>query len=56
MIMRDAPATLEPALRQAFLDAPDDAARLRVVIDQLASLTDTSAVAWHRHLRDASRR
>ena len=41
MIMRGAPATLEPALRPAFLDAPDDAARLRVVIDQIASLTDT---------------
>ncbi|MEV5409374.1 deoxyguanosinetriphosphate triphosphohydrolase [Thermopolyspora sp. NPDC052614] len=51
MIARDAPVTLEPALRPAFLDAPDDAARLRVVIDQIASLTDTSAVAWHRDLR-----
>jgi deoxyguanosinetriphosphate triphosphohydrolase, putative len=56
LIMRGAPATLEPALRPAFLDAADDAARLRVVIDQIASLTDTSAVAWHRRLRDASRR
>ena len=26
---------------------PDDAARLRVVIDQVASLTDASAVTWH---------
>jgi dGTPase len=50
MIMLRAPGTLEPALRPAFLDAPDDAARLRVVIDQIASLTDTSAVAWHRSL------
>ena len=31
--------------------AADDAARLRVVIDQVASLTDASAVAWHERLR-----
>jgi dGTPase len=30
--------------------APDDAARTRVVIDQVASLTDASAVAWHARL------
>ncbi|KRA29407.1 MULTISPECIES: deoxyguanosinetriphosphate triphosphohydrolase [unclassified Nocardioides] len=30
--------------------AADDAARTRVVIDQVASLTDASAVAWHRRL------
>ncbi len=30
--------------------AGDDAARLRVVIDQVASLTDPAAVAWHRTL------
>jgi dGTPase len=28
--------------------APDDPARLRVVIDQVASLTDPAAVEWHR--------
>ncbi len=43
---------LDPALRTAYDDAPDDAARLRVVVDQVASLTDRSAVAWHaRHCR-----
>jgi dGTPase len=31
-------------------DAADDAARLRVVVDQVASLTDASAVAWHTRL------
>ena len=45
-----APATLDPALRAAFAAAGSDAARLRVVVDQVASLTDTSAIAWHRRL------
>jgi dGTPase len=31
-------------------EATDDAARLRVVIDQVACLTDASAVAWHERL------
>ncbi|GII75791.1 deoxyguanosinetriphosphate triphosphohydrolase-like protein [Sphaerisporangium rufum] len=50
MIMLRAPESLEPALREAFTGAADDAARLRVVIDQIASLTDVSAVALHRAL------
>ncbi|NYI95396.1 dGTPase [Streptomonospora nanhaiensis] len=45
-----APATLEPAFRAAYEHASDDAAALRVVIDQVASLTDTSARAWHERL------
>jgi dGTPase len=45
---KSAPATLEPWLRTAYEAAPDDDARLRVVVDQVASLTDTSAAAWHR--------
>ncbi|MGI5270124.1 deoxyguanosinetriphosphate triphosphohydrolase [Nonomuraea sp. CA-218870] len=50
LVIAGAPGTLEPAFRADFEAAPDDTARLRVVIDQLASLTDTSAVAWHRWL------
>jgi dGTPase len=50
LIAMRAPDALEPALRPAFLEAADDAARLRVVVDQVASLTDTAAVAWHRGL------
>ena len=42
-----APASLEPWLRSGWTHAADDAARLRVVVDQVASLTDTSALAWH---------
>ncbi|MGN9781725.1 deoxyguanosinetriphosphate triphosphohydrolase [Nonomuraea sp. ZG12] len=50
LITLGAPGTLEPAFRPDFLGASGDAARVRVVIDQIASLTDTSAVAWHQRL------
>jgi dGTPase len=45
-----APDTLDPVLRPAYHAAADDAARLRAVIDQVASLTDRSVVAWHSRL------
>ena len=45
-----APRTLDPLFRPAWAEAPSDAGRRRVVIDQIASLTDTSAIAWHRRL------
>ncbi len=41
---------LDPAFRQDFADADDDAARTRVVIDQIASLTDGSALTRHADL------
>jgi dGTPase len=41
---------LEPWLRQWWESADDDAGRLRVVIDQVASLTDVSVVEWHGRL------
>ena len=44
------PEGLEPWLRGAYEQAADDAARLRVVVDQVASLTDTSALAWHERI------
>ncbi|MFL6239170.1 MAG: deoxyguanosinetriphosphate triphosphohydrolase [Actinomycetes bacterium] len=46
-----APAVLEPWLQPLWRDAPGDAARLRIIADQVASLTDTSALAWHNRLR-----
>jgi dGTPase len=49
-IAAGAPETLDPLFRPDFTAAPDDRARLRVVIDQVASLTDTSALAWHQRL------
>jgi dGTPase len=41
---------LDPDLRADFEAATDDAARLRVVVDQVASLTDISAPAWASRL------
>ena len=49
-IERGAPQTLDPLLRPSWAAAGTDAARRRVVIDQVASLTDTSAIAWHHRL------
>jgi dGTPase len=43
-----APEALEPAYAADWRAAVDDAARLRVVVDQVATLTDASALAWHR--------
>ena len=49
-IRAGAPETLDPALRPAYEAAGSGPQRLRVVVDQVASLTDTSAIAWHRRL------
>jgi dGTPase len=49
-VERGAPGTLDPLLRPSWYAAPTDTARRRVVIDQIASLTDTSAIAWHHRL------
>ena len=49
-VERGAPATLDPLLRASWDAASSGAARRRVVIDQVASLTDTSAIAWHHRL------
>lgn len=47
-----APDSLEPHFRPSWQQAADDAGRLRVVVDQVASLTDLSLVTWHaRHCR-----
>jgi dGTPase len=45
-----APASLDAPSAAAWREAPDDAARLRVVIDQIGQLTDSSAKAWHARL------
>ena len=41
---------LDPVFVEDWQEASDDAARRRVVIDQVASLTDASAVARHAAL------
>ncbi|WP_433386961.1 deoxyguanosinetriphosphate triphosphohydrolase [Micromonospora sp. KLBMP9576] len=46
-LVERAPDGLDPVFAPLWSAAPDDAARLRVVIDQVASLTDPAAVAWH---------
>jgi dGTPase len=48
------PDELDPASREAWAAAGDDAARLRVVLDAVAGLTD--AGAWRRHDRLVRRR
>ncbi len=45
-----APAELQRPLADDWHRAADDGARRRVVVDQLASLTDASAVLWHQRL------
>lgn len=45
-----APTALEPSFAADWAQAGDDAARLRVVVDQVASLTDISASTWHARL------
>jgi len=49
-LVRQGPAELEPPFRADFAAAVDDGARLRVLVDQVASLTDASALSWHQRL------
>ena len=41
---------LEPWLKPSWQSATLDTQKVRVVVDQIASLTDTSAVTWHQFL------
>jgi dGTPase len=49
-VLDGAPTTLDRDLRPAWHDATSDADRLRVVVDQVAQLTDTSAETRHARL------
>ncbi len=42
--------SLEPWLRETYEGAQNDAERMRVIIDQVASLTDVSILRWHERL------
>jgi dGTPase len=46
-LLARASESLDPVLAPSFAAAPDDAARLRVVVDQIAMLTDQQAVTRH---------
>jgi dGTPase len=48
--LRRTPSGLDRVFLPLYETAESDAAALRVVIDQVASLTDPAAVAWHRTL------
>ena len=50
MLYAKAPLELDPIFEDDWKRATDDAERLRVVIDQIASLTDPGAYALHAHL------
>ncbi len=50
MLFEQGEPALSQVLRESWREAADDAERLRVVIDQVAQLTDSSALAWHRRL------
>lgn len=49
-LLAGAPATLDPVFAEDWAAAPDDAARRRVVVDQVAVLTDQQAYARHAAL------
>ena len=53
MVLENAPKTLESFFLDDWELAATDQARLRVVIDQVASLTDPGAYALHAHLKGA---
>ena len=49
-ISASAPDSLDLIHREAFEAAAGDAAKTRVIIDQIANLTDITAVQWHQRL------
>jgi dGTPase len=51
-LLAGAPDALDAVFVEDWAGAPDDAARMRVVLDQVAILTDQQAVARHRALGD----
>jgi dGTPase len=53
VLTKTAPDHLDTPFAGDWAEARDDAARRRVVIDQVASLTDASARAWHARLVSA---
>ncbi len=50
LLFATAPVNLDRAFAEDWALAQNDDARMRVVVDQVASLTDQSAFAWHERL------
>lgn len=50
VISERGPQALEPAFAADWYEASSDAGRLRAVVDQVASLTDVSALQWYELL------
>ena len=53
-LLAKAPDALDPVFAAAWAEAPDDPARLRVVVDQVALLTDQQAISRHRAVAQSS--
>jgi dGTPase len=49
-VLAGAPETLDRSLVASWHSTGDDGDRLRVVVDQIAQLTDSSAATWHERL------
>ena len=56
MLYAKAPLELDPIFEDDWKNAANDASRLRVVIDQIASLTDPGAYALHARLSGLSQK
>ncbi|WP_280666223.1 MULTISPECIES: deoxyguanosinetriphosphate triphosphohydrolase [unclassified Kitasatospora] len=54
-LTRRAPEGLDPVFAALYQEAEDDRAALRAVIDQIATLTDASALALHARLTGAAK-
>ncbi|MCT2590325.1 deoxyguanosinetriphosphate triphosphohydrolase [Streptomyces sp. N2-109] len=54
-LVRRAPHGLDPQFRALYEEAPGEAAALRVLVDQIGSLTDASARALHARLTRPTR-
>lgn len=50
VLLERGPAALDPGFAADWAIATTDSARKRAIVDQVASLTDQSAMAWHERL------
>ncbi|MFJ8430512.1 deoxyguanosinetriphosphate triphosphohydrolase [Kitasatospora sp. NPDC094019] len=55
VLTRRAPEVLDPVFAAMYEEAEDDRAALRTVVDQIATLTDASALALHARLTGPAR-